>query len=65
MGVDSSSLPALELARNKAAVLGDVRVEYRIAESLPLDLDEGIFTHAFAIHPILRAARSRGAVSAR
>ena len=51
VGVDSS-LPALELARNKAAVLGDVRVEYRIAESLPLDLDSGIFTHAFAIHPI-------------
>jgi SAM-dependent methyltransferase len=51
VGVDSS-LPALELARNKAAVLGDVRIEYRIAESLPLDLDEGIFTHAFAIHPI-------------
>ncbi len=51
VGVDSS-LPALELARNKAAVLGDVPIEYRIAESLPLDLDEGIFTHAFAIHPI-------------
>ncbi len=51
VGVDSS-LPALELARNKAAVLGDVRIEYRMAESLPLDLDGGIFTHAYAIHPI-------------
>ncbi len=51
VGVDSS-LPALELARNKAAVLGDVRIEYRIAESLPLELDDGIFTHAYAIHPI-------------
>jgi len=51
VGVDSS-LPALELARNKAAVLGDVRIEYRIGERLPLDLDAGIFTHTFAIHPI-------------
>lgn len=52
LGVDSS-LPALELARNKAAVLGDVNVEYLMAESLPLfDLDSGNFTHAYAIHPI-------------
>jgi SAM-dependent methyltransferase len=52
VGVDSS-LPALELARNKAAVLGDVSVEYLMAESLPLiDLDSGNFTHAYAIHPI-------------
>lgn len=51
VGVDSS-LPALELARNKAAVLGDVRIEYRITDGLPLELDDGIFTHAYAIHPI-------------
>ncbi|MEO7032355.1 MAG: methyltransferase domain-containing protein [Polyangiaceae bacterium] len=52
VGLDSS-LPALELARNKAAVLGDVRIEYRFAEGLPLALDEGIFTHAYSMHPIL------------
>lgn len=51
IGVDSS-LPALELARNKAAVLGDVPVVYHIAESLPLDLEEGNFTHAYSLHPI-------------
>jgi SAM-dependent methyltransferase len=51
VGVDSS-LPALELARNKAAVLGDVRIEYQMAEGLPLDLDDGIYTHVYAIHPI-------------
>jgi SAM-dependent methyltransferase len=51
VGIDSS-LPALELARNKAAVLGDVPIEYRVGERLPLELDEGIFTHVFAIHPI-------------
>jgi SAM-dependent methyltransferase len=51
VGVDAS-LPALELARNKAAMHGDVRVEYRAGESLPLDLDAGMFTHAFSLHPI-------------
>jgi SAM-dependent methyltransferase len=51
VGVDSS-LPALELARNKAAVLGDVSVEYRLAESLPLELDGGNYTHAYSMHPI-------------
>src|SRR4051812_43771746 len=51
VGIDSS-LPALELARNKAAVLGDVAVEYRFAEELPLELEGGNFTHAYAIHPI-------------
>lgn len=50
VGVDSS-LPALELARNKAAALGDVGVSYQVAESLPVDLDSGSFTHAYAIHP--------------
>src|SRR4051794_1830682 len=51
VGIDSS-LPALELARNKAAVLGDVAVDYRFAEELPLELEGGNFTHAYSIHPI-------------
>src|SRR6187431_3753095 len=51
VGIDSS-LPALELARNKAAVLGDVAVDYRFAEELPLELEGGAFTHAYSIHPI-------------
>ncbi|HEY2410397.1 MAG TPA: class I SAM-dependent methyltransferase [Polyangiaceae bacterium] len=55
IGVDSS-LAALELARNKAAVLGDVAVEYRLAEELPLELEEGQYTHVFATHPIIGPA---------
>jgi SAM-dependent methyltransferase len=55
VGVDSS-LPALELARNKAAVLGDVTIEYRQAESLPLELEAGNFTHVYSMHPISSAA---------
>src|SRR5436190_6100146 len=51
IGIDSS-LPALELARNKAAVLGDVAVDYRFAEELPLELEGENFTHAYSIHPI-------------
>jgi SAM-dependent methyltransferase len=51
VGIDSS-LPALELARNKAAVLGHVRVEYRMDQTLPLDLESGTFSHAYCIHPI-------------
>ena len=54
VGIDSS-LPALELARNKAAVLGDIAVQYRFDESLPLDLESGSFTHAYALHPIAGA----------
>ena len=27
-------------------------MEYRLAESLPLDLDEGNYTHAYSMHPI-------------
>jgi SAM-dependent methyltransferase len=51
VGVDSS-LPALELARNKATVLGDVAIEYLMAEGLPTELDAGSFSHAFSLHPI-------------
>lgn len=50
IGVDPS-LPALELARNKAAVLGDVPIEYRIAEELPADLDPGAFSNVLCLHP--------------
>jgi ubiquinone/menaquinone biosynthesis C-methylase UbiE len=56
IGVDSS-LAALELARNKAAVLGDVAIEYLLAEELPLELEEGQFTHVIATHPIIAAAQ--------
>jgi SAM-dependent methyltransferase len=52
IGLDPS-LPALELARHKAAVWGDVAIDYRVLEQLPGDLEPGIFTHAFSLHPIV------------
>jgi SAM-dependent methyltransferase len=50
VGVDSS-LPALELARNKANVMGGVHIEYRPAGDGALDDEEGLFTHALTLHP--------------
>jgi SAM-dependent methyltransferase len=50
VGVDVS-LPALELARNKAQVMGDVRIEYRPAEEGGLDGENGLYTHALSLHP--------------
>jgi SAM-dependent methyltransferase len=50
VGVDVS-LPALELARNKAQVMGDVRIEYRPAEEGALDGESGLYTHALSLHP--------------
>jgi len=52
LGVDSSPA-ALELARQKVAMAGDVAIEYRQADSLPGDLEPGIFTHAVCLHPLL------------
>lgn len=50
VGVDGS-LPALELARNKAQVMGDVRIEYRPAGEDGFDSEEGLYTHALTLHP--------------
>lgn len=52
VGVDSS-LPALELARNKAQVMGDVRIEYRPADDDSLRGEQGLYTHALTLHPAL------------
>jgi SAM-dependent methyltransferase len=52
VGVDSSP-PALELARNKAQVMGDVRVEYRASGDGSFELEEGLYTHAMTLHPAL------------
>jgi SAM-dependent methyltransferase len=51
VGIDPS-LPALELARNKAAVLGEVPIEYQVADELPGSLEAGSFSHALSLHPI-------------
>ena len=54
VGVDPS-LPALELARNKAQVMGDVHIEYRPASDGSLDDEEGLYTHALTLHPAVGA----------
>lgn len=51
-GVDAS-LPALELARNKAHARGDLAIEYLITEEYPTGLDGDSFSHAICLHPIL------------
>jgi ubiquinone/menaquinone biosynthesis C-methylase UbiE len=50
VGVDSS-LAAVELARNKAATLNEVGVEYIVATGFPTALESGTFSHAMALHP--------------
>jgi len=50
VGVDTS-LPALELARNKAQVMGGVHIEYRPDSANTFDDEEGLYTHAFTLHP--------------
>jgi SAM-dependent methyltransferase len=54
VGIDAS-LPALELARNKAQVLGALRIEYRPATDDSVELEEGLYTHAMTIHPAVSA----------
>jgi SAM-dependent methyltransferase len=54
VGLDPS-LPALELARNKAASRRDAAIEYRIFEEALTDLDPAQFTHVIALHPIITA----------
>ena len=59
VGLDAS-LPALELARNKAAVRGAENVEYRVLEEELEELEAAQFSHAISLHPILGAEhRSR------
>ena len=50
VGLDAS-LPALELARNKAAVLGST-IEYRVAHELPTDLEADLYSHVMTLHPL-------------
>ncbi len=52
VGVDIS-LPALELARNKASAQGDLDFEYLITDAYPTGLDPLTYSHAFSLHPIL------------
>jgi SAM-dependent methyltransferase len=52
IGFDSS-IPALELARNKATVRGATGIEYRVQENGLDDVEGQQFTHVIALHPVL------------
>jgi hypothetical protein len=56
VGVDTS-VSALELARNKAAVLGESAIEYRVSQAVGDDLDAAAFSHVIALHPIVSENR--------
>jgi SAM-dependent methyltransferase len=59
VGVDAS-LPALELARNKAHARGDLDIEYLITDDYPTGLEEVAYSHAISLHPLLdRDGRSQ------
>jgi ubiquinone/menaquinone biosynthesis C-methylase UbiE len=50
-GVDPSG-PALDLARNKAAVLGESGIEYVEVQGLPTSLPAESFSHVVTLHPV-------------
>lgn len=51
VGIDPSP-SALELARNKAAVLGESGMDYVEATTLPTELAPSAFSHAVSLHPL-------------
>lgn len=58
IGVDSSAA-ALSVARAKATLFAEVQTSYELAESLPTELADQSFTHAYSLHPVCNAeARS-------
>ena len=51
IGVDPSA-EALELARNKVAMLGELPIEYHQGSELPTELPSDTFSHALCLHPV-------------
>jgi SAM-dependent methyltransferase len=51
VGVDASP-SALELARTKAAALGEAPLEYHEVYLFPTGLDTGTFSHVISLHPL-------------
>jgi trans-aconitate methyltransferase len=51
IGFDAS-FSALELARNKAAVMGAIPIEYHVMTELGHGVEAEIFSHAVCLHPI-------------
>ncbi|HEV8248131.1 MAG TPA: class I SAM-dependent methyltransferase [Polyangiaceae bacterium] len=54
VGFDSS-IPALELARNKATVRGADGIDYRVEENGMSDVEPAQFTHVLSLHPVVTA----------
>jgi ubiquinone/menaquinone biosynthesis C-methylase UbiE len=59
VGVDASPA-ALELARNKARVLADQRIQYRDGSMLATELAAASFSHVVSLHPVLPNAQRPG-----
>lgn len=54
VGFDGS-IPALELARNKATVRGATGIAYQVDENSLADVEPEQFTHVIALHPVVNA----------
>ena len=52
LGIDSSAA-ALDLARNKARVLADKRIQYQEGDSVETGLPDQSFSHVVSLHPLL------------
>ncbi len=57
-----SSIPAIDLARNKASAAG-ATVQYLQADTLPSSLPDAVFSHVLCLHPVV-APSERGALFA-
>lgn len=55
VGVDSSE-PALDVARAKATLTSDVQLTYLLQRTMPTELMNGSFSHAYSVHPPCDAA---------
>ena len=55
LGVDPSPA-AIDFAREKGRAARPGALDYRVLESLPGDLEPGIFTHALCLHPLVPSA---------
>lgn len=52
IGVDASPA-AIEVAREKSRLVRPGALTYRVSDSLPGDLEPGVFTHTLCLHPLV------------
>jgi SAM-dependent methyltransferase len=57
VGFDGSAA-AIELAKNKAAMLG-AKIEYRVAREMPIELEAELYSHVLTLHPAV-SSKQRG-----